>query len=494
MSFETPLALALLLAVPIAWWLARARRGAPVVKVASLLAFTGAAETSPSAAPRRAIEVRLVLVLTAMTLAGVAAAGPAVGTSRAAEFYVVVDDSASMSAHVYGQQTLVSRAERILADVHPTAVHEKRRLLRRSTWGGAFYVGPSVPPDPLWSRESDGLPATLARHLDAARDAGFQGIVLVTDAAFSAMPDVAVIGPTAGARTNVAVSAAALDSDEAVVTIRNFGPANVAAVVRSADVSREVAVPALGMATARFAPPDRGEEATIEVNSPADDLPADNRLVVVRRGGVRRAGLFEPSAHVEAALRACGVEIVRGGEGDVNVVRRDEVTYFGVSLEARRTPAKSVVVRGDSVVGRAEFVDVLPAPGTTLVAPTRLLVGEPIWSDAAGALAVATRDSVVLAVDPEDPRSDWHRDPSFPAFVAAALDHVGGGPDRLDARYSIPASESDVVHEPPRTSSPDEIRAVMRPSGPSPDAVRPAPWLALAAGSLLAVAALLRPR
>jgi len=165
-----------------------------------------------------------------------------------------------------------------------------------------------------------------------------------------------------------------------------------------------------------------------------------------------------------------------------------------VAPDVIATPAKFASVRGDAVIGRGALAGVLPAPSTTLVASRRYSGGDETWSDAEGVLATMTKDAVVLAVDPEDPRSDWHRDPSFPAFIAAALDHLAGGPDRLVPTYAVPPSESGVVHEPPRTSSSDELRAVLRPGGAAPDAARPARWLALAAGALLVASVFVRVR
>jgi hypothetical protein len=453
--------------------------------MASLLAFEGAAETTPSAAPRRAFDWKLALVLTAMTLLAAAAAGPRIGATRPPAFFVVIDDSPSMSARTCDAAT---RASTLLRDAAPDAERVDRPLAK--------------------SGAADGLPESLAPFLDDARRQGFPGVVLVTDAAITAMPGVEIVGPSGAAKTNVAVASASLDGNEAIVVARNYGARDVAVQLRCADVTRDVVVPARGVATARFVAPDRGEEATFEIASPADDLEADDRLVVARRGGARRVRLdASPKCpHLESALRAAGVEIVFG-DGSADAV----VDYRGGSPGAAGTPrlvvaptadagevrvvkAKNYAARGDAVVGRGAFVDVLPAPGATLVAESRLTGGDALWSDAEGALATSTKDAVVLAVDPEDPRSDWHRDPSFPVLVAAALDHLAGGPDRLAPTYAVPPSESDVVHEPPRTFSADEVRAVLRPGGAVPDAVRPARWLALAAGALLAASLFVRGR
>jgi hypothetical protein len=488
LTFERPLALTLLAAVPLAWWFHRRRSGAPVVRVASLLAFHGAATTTPSAAPRRAFDLRLALVLGAMTLCALAAAAPTFGAIVAPAFYVVVDKSVSMTARTCDAE---KRAESLLKDVSPDA--------------GRFVH------DLANADGTDGLPESLASRLEAARADGFPGVVLVTDTNAAEMPGVAIVGPSAVAASNVSVASAVLDGDDAVVSVRNFGAKDVTVKLACADVVRDVAVPAGGIGTARFAAPDRGEMATFEIASPPDDLAADDRLVVARRGGARRVGGdLRSEAHLLAALRAAGAQVSAPGECDAVVQFGGGVTPLGSKphfIVSPRNPTNLSskplrlrldarigfsTVRGDEIVGRGAFADVLPSPGTTLVACGRLDGGEAIWSDAKGVLAARDGDLLVLAVDPEDPRSDWHRDPSFPAFVAAALDLVTDGPDRLVPLRAVAASESDVVHDPPETSSSEAIRAVMRPAGTDPGETHPARWLALAAAILLGAAAFVR--
>jgi hypothetical protein len=491
-TFERPLALALAAAVPLAWWLSRNRSGAPVVRVASLLAFRHAAAATPSAAPRRAIDLRLAMVLAAMTLLALAAAGPAFGAAARAAFYVVFDRSVSTTARTCDAAT---RTDTLLRDIAPDAERVVREL--RNADG------------------TDGLPESLAPHLAAARDGGFPGVVLVTDSAIEATPGIAIVGPSAGAAANASVASAVLDGDDAVVAVRNHGAKDVTVRLVCADVAHDVAVPAGGVGTARFAAPDRGEMATFEIVSPPDDLTADDRLVVRRTGGARRVHLTgaNPRAcpHLEAALRAAGAEIAHDGESDADVTygrgivapaHRPRLVVlappFAMSTgdtpgAIRESPAPgSETVTGAQVVGRGPFVDVLPAPATLLAPTSRLVGGDAAWSVPDGAIVSSTTDLIVLAVDPEDPRSDWHRDPSFPAFVAAALDRLTDGPDRLVAVVAVPPSESDVVHAPPATSSPEALRAVMRPAGAREDDVRPARWLALGAAVLLGAAAFVR--
>ncbi len=492
MTFERPWVLALLVAVPLAWWIHRRRSGAPVVRVASLLAFEGASTTSPSSAPRAALDWRIAFVLTAMTLLALSAAGPAIGASRGDAFFVVVDRSPSMSARTCDA---LRRSELLLHDAAPDAGRVDRAL--------------SPPGAP------DGLPESLAAHLDDARRQGFPGVVLVTDAPFAAIPGVVVIGPSAGASANAAVTGAVLDGEAAVVTVRNFGASDAAVRISADDgVAHAVTIPGRGIASVRFPAPRHGERAIYSIASPPDDFAADDRLVVKRRGGARRVALsFSPSApcpRLEAALRAAGAEIVADGELDVAVHYRwpidtPEMPHLlvapvhkistGAHPPIRRFgTARIARVAGSSVTGRASFADVLPSPSSTLVVDGQLSGGDTIWSFEGGVVAAVAPGVVVLTADPEEPGSDWHRDPSFPAFVAAALDHLTGGPDRLDPADPVPASESDVVRDPARAPTLDEIVAAIRPAGAISDAVRPAGWLALLSALLLLCAALVPRR
>src|SRR5213075_2579771 len=80
------------------------------------------------------------------------------------------------------------------------------------------------------------------------------------------------------------------------------------------------------------------------------------------------------------------------------------------------------LVRGDAVVGRGSWAEALPGPATTLVVSARpkqdVFGRDGAWSDRDGILLSVRENRVFVAVDPEDPRGDWARDPSFPALVA----------------------------------------------------------------------------
>jgi len=481
LTLDAPLALLWLAAVPIAWWIRRMRSGAPVVRVASLLAFRGAADTQPSSSPRRAADVPFVLTLAAMALLALAAAGPGFGAPGSATFYVVVDRSASMSARTCDAERRIDEA-------------------LRSAVPGADVVRHDL------AGAADGLPGSLAEHVARARREGFPGVVVATDAAFSAIAGVACVGPSRGAAANVSVAAAALDADAVVLTVRNHGREAARVRVRSGGDEREVDVAAGGVASARFTSPPRGAGAIYEIASPQDDLAADDRVEVVRRGGVPRvtfAGGADACPRLAAAVRAArpaaagegGIEVAyRGTAGDAPDVPRLVVAPPASAAGAIRATASPSAVRGGEVVGHGDAASVLPASGTSLAATGTLTGGEPLWSSAAGVLLARAPRLAVLAVDPEDPHSDWHRDPSFPVLVASVLETLADGPDRLEAVSAVPPAESDVVREPRPTSLPAELRAVVRPAADAPLVVRPAAWIAGVAALLLVVAAALPRR
>jgi hypothetical protein len=355
--------------------------------------------------------------------------------------------------------------------------------------------------------------------VERARREGFPGIVVATDAPFAVVPGVACVGPTRGAAANVSVAAAALDGGDAVVGLRNHGDSGVRVRLRSGGEEREVDVPAGGSAPMRFAAPSRGQHAVYEIVAPRDDLAADDRVEVVRRGGAGRVtfvGGAEACPRLAAAVRATGAETGMAGDGVIEVAYRGatddggDAPRFVVAPKASeggpiRVTSAPRSIRGDDVVARGEVAAVLPASGTTLAVTGTVTGGEPLWSSPDGVLLAATsrvvlgadpraRRLAVLAVDPEDPRSDWHRDPSFPVLVASVLDALADGPDRLDPIGSVPSVESDVVREPRPTSAAEELRSVVRRAADAPDVVRPAPWIAGAAALLLVAAAALTRR
>jgi hypothetical protein len=483
LTLDAPLYLLTLCALPVAWWIRRMRTGAPVVRVASLLAFRGAGDASPSSAPRRATDVPFALTLTAMALLAVAAAGPSFGASGTASAYVVVDRSVSMTARTCDADR---RVDLVLQTASPGATAVRHDLI------GA----------------ADGLPGSLAEHLALARREGYAGIVVATDASFDAVAGVACVGPSRGAEANASVAGVALEGDEAVVSLRNHGRADVTIVARSGSDERAGVVPAGGVASVRFAAPARGMRAVYEIASPRDDLAADDRAEAVRLGGVSAvtfAGGESACPRLAAAVRAACGKAGAAPDGGVVVSYRgppdseDERPRLVVappasSAGAIRATSSPRTVRGDEIVGHGAAAEVLPGSGVSLVATGTLSGGEALWSTVDGVLLARAPRLAVLAVDPEDARSDWHRDPSFPVLLAAALEALADGPDRLEASSPVAASESDVVRPPRPTSSPEEIAALVRAAADAPGNRRSAPWIAALGALLLAVAAALSRR
>ena len=462
------------------------------MKVASLLAFRGADALHPASAPKRSFDATLALLLAAAAALALAAAEPRLASRRADAYYVVLDGSVSMTSRTCDA---VARAQSLLAEAAPAAVRADHPLLPSGT-----------------GRADDGLPGSLEPHLDAARVRGFPGIVLVTDAAVEPMPGVAVIGPSEAASRNVAVSSVSLDGADAVVSLRNFSDREAEVTLRGGGGDRAVTVAARAIAVVRVPAPEPGMRARYAIAGSRDDLAADDVLEVERLGGIRRVR-FErdvPCPRTEGALRASGALAVPGEDPEAVVryampwaetgarptlviaPRPSEPNGEGAGL--RLVAAGNDTLRGDVLVG-GEGAVVLPSPGTTLVAPLRVAgaVGA-TWSDASGAVAVALPGLVVLTADPEDPRSDWHRDPSFPAWIASALDRLAGGPDRLVPMSPVPVAESDVVHPLPVTSSPERLREMVRHGEADEDPVPLGAWSAGAAGAMIAAACLLRTR
>jgi hypothetical protein len=474
-SFDRPAWLLVLVALPLLWWLHRRRAAARIVRVASLLPFPALDATASSHAPRRRTDVVLALALSAATALAFGAASPRIGTHDAGSVYVVVDVSASMSAAGCDAPL---RAARILGAAAPGALCDVHTLpgpdqARRVAAGQALESAPR-PTQP------DGLPASIATHLEAARAAGHPGILLVTDRDVGALPGVVVVGPSPSGDANVAVTDAFLDGDRARFTIRNFGHRDVDVAVETAPPSgaRAARVAARADATVDVAAPRPGESLTVRVVAPAGErLAADDALTVRREGGVRRVRLDAAAAcpRLAAALRAAGAEVATDGEVDATVTYRRapdaagraRVLHVAPVAGAGRgglalDPAAAGPVAGASVAGRPGDGPPPPSPACSLAAVGRLTGGEALWTDGAGCLAAVLAGEVALALDPEDGRSDWHRDPSFPVAVAACLDLLAGGPDRLRAVDAVPASESDLSAPQPPTPSPRDVRRVVR--------------------------------
>jgi aerotolerance regulator-like protein len=473
-TFLAPGALALLLAVPLLWWLHRKRDEPTVQRVASLLLYRRAALDGVSSVPRRRFDVTLWCVLGATALLAVAAAGPVVGMEPPSAI-VVVDRSVSMARHA---ASVEGRVPALLGAAAGTPVSVVLHDL-----GG---------PAPL----ADRLPGSLAPHLAHARSLGYPGIVLISDRAMDIGPDVVVIGPDALPARNVGILDAFLDAGGGTsVRVRNHGGGPVTLRVvdgdgRSAEVAlaaREevvLAMPAVQRdLDLRLAAEDGGEWS--------DDLPEDDHLAARIAGGVQRVRLAGAARapRTELALSAVCDEVVTGvGVADAVVVidgdvPADVAVVEFVSGEPTHLDASQVVAHGD---GLGAF---LPSPARRLVATGRIAgKGTAVWSGPGGALVTAGDRRVTIALDPEHADSTWHLDPSFPVLLAAALDHVVGGPERLVPNGPIvPESEGALPTELVATPDADALRRIIRDPRAAADASL-ATWLALIAAGLIGVA------
>ena len=523
MTFDRPLLLALLVAVPILWWLHRRRREPVVVRVASVLPFRGGADAVPPASRRRAAAWALALLAIAAGALSLAAAGPSFGATARDAILVVVDDSASMGASLADGTTVLrdalSRAAALLARAAPPAEIHVRTLGSHET---RVVANASALADLAFDvRGEDGLPGRLPTEFEAAMAQAFPGAVVVTDAALPAARGLVVIGPATAAARNTWLAGAVLDGDSAVVTVVTNADAPVRALVSDGDRAVEVIVAAHGAASARLRAPRRGARARYTIVANGGSLAADDVLTVERVGHRARALVIEHGRRARElafALEAADVDTADAGApsppynvrvvhgGTIEAEAGDlPVLHVAPRASAPRAPvtvvpASSRRLRGDQVVGSSDAA-VLPAPATTLIAPTRLSGGAPMLRDAEGVLVAAAERLVVIAMDPEDASSTWHDDPSFPVTIAAAIDALTGGGDRLASTLPVPAQESDLPSAAPALPSPEDVASVVR-HGAARDAVvagagaaRPATALYLVAAALVAAAVwLLRPR
>lgn len=470
MTWERPWALALLLAPPLLLWLHR-RRGAADVTVASVLPFVTDDVASASSPSRRTPDAALLLTLAAAVVLAVAAAGPR-GAAGNDAVLVLVDRSASMEAlDAQGRAvgaTALDRAEALLADAAPRA-----EIRRRDVAAGAFE-------EALRVADAEGWPAVL----------------FVTDDGAVRRPGVVVIGPAAPAGPNVALTAVTLDAPEVVAVVENFGtaPADVG-VGDGATAEVRVQLGAASRAEVRLPAPPPGGRGSVSV-SPGGSLAADDVLRYRRTGGAREVRLESDAAcpRLAAAVRA----VAASGDGAPVVVRRrgalraagpdaTRVVHFApesaASGASMAIDAASGTVDASSLVGRGPLGEALPRPGSRLESTGRIRGGAPFLLDAAGALGAADASTVAVTLDPEtSPEIDaW-----VVVLLAAAVDELSGGPDRVVAENALPRGESDVPGASAAVPTPEELRAAVRAAAPDPSG---AASLLAAVGAALAAAA-----
>jgi len=93
-TFDRPVWLLLLSALPVLWWLHRLIAAPRVLTVASVEALRGVVTGTPADRPSRRWDVELALLLAAVCCLGLAAAGPRLATA-APSVLIVVDTSSS---------------------------------------------------------------------------------------------------------------------------------------------------------------------------------------------------------------------------------------------------------------------------------------------------------------------------------------------------------------------------------------------------------------
>jgi len=479
--------LALLLALPVLWWVHRLLARPPVVRVASVLLYREAVTQDEAAAPRRRVDPLLACLLGAVSLLALSAAGIGVAAADRPSVLVVVDDSFSMQA-VGGPTGPGPASERALA--------------RLGVLLDAAVPGCEVKTVPLhgYRRPGDGLPGSLAQRIANARSAGWRGVVLVTDRPVEAPPGVVIVGPEQPPLPNVALESAFLGPDgEARVVVRNHGPGAVRVgltssrhLVATAEVDAGGrAVVSVGEAPPQFVP-GIGHTRTYRLvaadgSAWSDGLAADDELSVLRSGGIGRVVLETsgPAPELERALRAVAGEVTRasGGPRDVHVRYRLPAESGGRPtrvLNVAPVPSTSwngvvvvsatdVRVPGRSVHGGGNDVGAaLPGPTTELVVPCRLAATgdlEAVWSDERGPIVALGAAAGYVLADPEAEGSTWSRDASLPVLFAALLEAYCGGPDGLFPGLEpgwVPQSESRLPTEGVAAPSPAELRSVTR--------------------------------
>jgi len=524
-TFDQPLWLLLLSAVPVLWWLHRRISAPRVTVVASVAALRGALAETSGDRPRRRLDPELLLLLSAAVCLALAAAEPRFATDSAAVL-VVVDTSPSgdrlgtdgaalrQSALLQVQRVLAASGDDVLVELFelgsrgPPTARRVSDMARDLPWD-VREPGELAPPDDL--------PRSLAPALAYARSRGHAGVLLVTDRDVTGGAGVVICGPESAPASDGGVAGVVLDGDEVSISVLRTrdGPSIVRIVMESG--AHEVAVPPLDdeasdpIAVVRAPAPPRGERATYSISS-GDALSANDERIVARVGGVRRVRLSGPAAQsaesVRRLLASLRIEVRDDplSEVDVEIVvggppvaprgseppRLQLATAPGTDalIDVREAPTSA---RGARISTSGVLADAAPAPSTSMVTTGRIDVAADAvrgaWRDGSGLIAVALPRRVVVALDPDAAASSWSRDPSFPVLLLASFDHLTGGVDRLETIRGLPLSESVRAGPPPRPAGREEILALVRPGAPDPRAPSYGSALAACGACLLAAAA-----
>ncbi len=489
MSFERPLALALLAAVPILLLLESLARRPRRVVVPSLVVFRELPATDVDAARSRERRRRLLALLegAAIVAAAFAAAGPRLGdpveVAPVPALAVLVDRSASMGRRLGPEPAAptvlddeLDRAREAIASLPVDArvvlivepaldgddAPEPAALSRDAALAALVAIGdlgPVAAADVLRDRAATRLAArrtlvvTDRDRGEPLPNVGITGVVGApggqSDALFVRIGNAADVAADA----TVSVRAGSIAEVQAALTDPDHGALPVVASARlelpgASERAAIVVAPALATAEAAL--------VTVEASSGDDRLAADDRVALVRAPArtLRAVIVGEPAPALRRALAAAaaGLGIALAVAEDTTAATgppADLVVLHGVDLVAVAVPDAEVVIDirsadADAPVGTlvATSAEALPSVDLGAVAVRRAARRAPdglapLLRDETRVLVGARAGSggrglyVYVGFPVEDPlASDWPLDPSFPVLVAGCLDRAaraGGG-------------------------------------------------------------------
>ncbi len=525
MTLDRPSWLLLLLALPLLWWLHRRLRAPREVVVAAVAALRGAHVQTARGAARRVLDVDLALLLAAVALLALSAAGLRTGGDGAA-ILVALDTSASMRVRPGGAggEDLLGLAWRVARERAANAAPDADLVVvdldvpqnaERMPVSGA----PAPPPTASGGRGGvDDLPASLVPVLERARREGFPGVLLLTDRVLDLGADIVLSGPGVEPPRTAAVVGAILDGERALVTVLRGAETGLALETEvEGRAATRVAVPGgEGLATLHVAAPPRGGAATYRVLGGAGGGPM-GALHVTRVGGVSRVRISGPGRAAprqrallaalsievtESVLDTVEAELVVGGPatapaGDdpprlhvavAPAVDTEDAEDGGVAVRAGRG-----VLSAARIAAAGELAESVPAPGVTFErrGVLDLAAGAPrgTWTAPDGIVAAVLPRRIVTTLDPEASSSTWHADASFPVFYLRAFELLAGGPDRLRPTDALPLSEIVRAGPPPAPATRDRVASLVRVGGGAQGSrAMPALLALLAAGAVVGAA------
>jgi len=516
-----PLALAGLVALPLAWLLGRLRRRPLEITVPSLLLWDRIPPSVLAAAPPRGlrrVDLRLALELSALALLVVGAAGPEIAAAVAPPRTVAlaIDDRAALAA--------VDAGGRVRFESVRAAARERIRTLGKRDRVILAFASEDAPRPPLGP--ADALAAVEAAAPSRNGGADLEAAV----AACRASPEVDIVhvlgrgdapegagpdpdDPAWNAGIVAAGSRPGPDGRlQALVVVVAHGSDAPTIHLRAADPPLDVTVP--GGAGRREMLLDLGPRTTPVTLAiePGGSLALDDRVTLAPPAAAPRVVLTtatgaRPEPRLRDALHAAGADLVE--TGTAHPLPEDAILVAeGLSGPAPR-PARAVA----AIAAAAALPADAPAPerirprdgspfrhadlsGVRVrVAPAPPPSGlRPAFEDERGRPVAGTledeRGRLVWIGFPLDPgASDWTKDRSFPIFWAEALAWLAArdGPARglwtgdglLDEAETRAAAEK--AGDGPATFAPPRPRA-----DGAPGAVPLGPWFLALGGVALA--------